>query len=38
MMKLVTLKSGKDGWELYDIETDHTESHNLADTYPDIPG
>jgi arylsulfatase len=34
--KLVMLGSSKDGWELYNIETDRTESHNLAAEKPDI--
>ena len=34
--KLVTVPSGKEGWELYDIETDRIESHDLANERPDI--
>jgi arylsulfatase len=34
--KLVTLGSSKKGWELYDIENDRTESHNLAGEHPEI--
>lgn len=34
--KLVTLGNGSEAWELYDLETDRTESHNLAATQPDV--
>jgi arylsulfatase len=34
--KLVMLGSSQDGWELYDMAADRTESHNLAATHPDI--
>jgi len=34
--KLVALKSDKEQWELYDIEADRTESHNLAGEHPDV--
>jgi arylsulfatase len=34
--KLVALGSEKSGWELYDIETDRIESHNLIAEHPDI--
>jgi arylsulfatase len=34
--KLVTLGSAFDAWELYDIEADRTESHNLAKDHPEI--
>jgi arylsulfatase A-like enzyme len=34
--KLVSLKSGRDQWELYDIEVDRTEAHNLAGEHPDV--
>jgi arylsulfatase len=34
--KLVTLANAPDGWELYDIDADRTEGHNLAATHPDV--
>jgi arylsulfatase len=34
--KLVTLGSSKQGWELYDISVDRTESHNLAAEKPEL--
>ncbi|HEY7115180.1 MAG TPA: arylsulfatase [Tepidisphaeraceae bacterium] len=34
--KLVMLGSSKNGWELYDIDADRIESHNLAADHPDI--
>jgi arylsulfatase len=34
--KLVTLGESSDGWELYDIDVDRTESHNLAASNPRI--
>jgi arylsulfatase len=34
--KLVTLANSKTGWELYDIDSDRSESHNLAAKHPDI--
>jgi arylsulfatase len=34
--KLVMLASSKQGWELYDIEADRTESHNMASEHPEI--
>jgi arylsulfatase len=34
--KLVTLGDSKSGWELYDIESDRTESHNVAADHPDV--
>ncbi|HTI99128.1 MAG TPA: arylsulfatase [Dongiaceae bacterium] len=34
--KLVTLGNGSEAWELYDLATDRTESHNLAATQPEV--
>jgi arylsulfatase len=34
--KLVMLASSKQGWELYDIEADRTESHDVAREHPEI--
>jgi arylsulfatase len=34
--KLVTLGASKDGWELYDMEADRIEGHNLASERPEI--
>jgi arylsulfatase A-like enzyme len=34
--KLVTLASSKTGWELYDIEADRSETHNLREKHPDV--
>jgi arylsulfatase A-like enzyme len=34
--KLVTLGDSKAGWELYDIDADRSETHNLAEKHPDI--
>ena len=34
--KLVTLGSSSAGWELYDLSTDRTESHDLAAAHPEI--
>jgi arylsulfatase len=34
--KLVTLGSSKEGWELYDIETDRAEFRNLASEKPEV--
>jgi arylsulfatase A-like enzyme len=34
--KLVSSNSATSQWELYDIETDRTESNNLASTHPEI--
>jgi arylsulfatase len=34
--KLVTLGASNSGWELYDIEADRIESHDLASARPEI--
>jgi arylsulfatase len=34
--KLVALASSTRGWELYDIDADRIESHNLASEHPEI--
>jgi arylsulfatase len=34
--KLVTLGSAFDNWELYDLDADRAESHNLAKDHPEI--
>lgn len=34
--KLVTLANSTAGWELYNIDTDRTESNNLAATHPNV--
>jgi len=34
--KLVTLGSSKGGWELYDMESDRSEGHDLAGEHPEI--
>ncbi len=34
--KLVERRGPSFAWELYDMETDRTEQHNLADAYPEV--